>query len=67
MAQGTVLFFNSQRGFGFIKPDDGGKDVFVHRNTVERAGMRELSEGQMVAYDVVLENGKNAASNLQAA
>jgi cold shock protein len=66
MATGTVKFFNSQRGFGFIQPQDGGKDVFVHISTVERAGMSNLDEGQKVSYDVVSERGKLAAANLQA-
>ncbi len=65
MAVGTVKFFNSQKGFGFIKPEDGGPDVFVHVSAVERAGMRGLVEGQKVSYDVVSERGKTAASNLQ--
>ena len=65
MATGTVKFFNSQKGFGFIQPDDGGKDVFVHISAVERAGMRSLNEGQKVKYDVVSERGKLAAANLQ--
>ena len=65
MATGTVKFFNSQKGFGFIQPDDGGKDVFVHISAVERAGMRSLNEGQKVRYDVVSERGKLAAANLQ--
>ena len=67
MATGTVKFFNSQKGFGFIQPQDGGKDVFVHISTVERAGMSNLNEGQKVSYDVVSERGKLAAANLQAA
>jgi len=67
MAEGTVKFFNSQKGFGFIKPTDGGPDVFVHVSAVERAGMRGLVEGQKVSYDVVSERGKSAASNLQEA
>jgi CspA family cold shock protein len=65
MAVGTVKFFNSQKGFGFIQPVDGGPDVFVHVSAVERAGMRGLVEGQKVSYDVVSERGKSAASNLQ--
>ena len=65
MTVGTVKFFNTQKGFGFIKPDDGGPDVFVHVSAVERAGMRGLVEGQKVSYDVVSERGKTAASNLQ--
>jgi cold shock protein len=55
MAQGKVKFFNSQKGFGFIQPNDGGPDVFVHISAVERAGMRTLNEGQELAYDVVSE------------
>ena len=65
MAVGTVKFFNSQKGFGFIAPDDGSKDVFVHVSAVERAGMRGLVEGQKLSFDVVTERGKLAASNLQ--
>jgi cold shock protein len=65
MAQGTVKFFNNQKGFGFIQPTDGGKDVFVHISAVERAGMSTLNEGQKVSYDVVSERGKLAAANLQ--
>jgi len=67
MATGTVKFFNSQKGFGFIQPDDGGKDVFVHISAVERAGMSNLNEGQKLSYDVVSERGKLAAANLQTA
>jgi cold shock protein len=67
MAVGTVKFFNSQKGFGFIRPTDGGPDVFVHVSAVERAGMRGLVEGQKLSYDVVSERGKSAASNLQEA
>ena len=65
MAQGTVKFFNSSKGFGFIQPSDGGQDVFVHISAVERAGMSTLHEGQQLTYDVVSERGKLAASNLQ--
>jgi CspA family cold shock protein len=65
MAQGTVKFFNSQKGFGFIQPTDGGQDVFVHISAVERAGMSSLNEGQKLTYDVVSERGKLAAANLQ--
>jgi CspA family cold shock protein len=65
MATGTVKFFNTQKGFGFIQPTDGSKDVFVHISAVERAGMRTHVEGQKVSYDVVTERGKQAASNLQ--
>ena len=67
MATGTVKFFNTSKGFGFIQPSDGGNDVFVHISAVERAGMSSLDEGQKVSYDVVSERGKLAASNLQRA
>src|SRR5258707_14962237 len=68
MAQGTVKWFNSQKGFGFIQPDDGGKDVFVHVSAVERAGMHGLNEGQKVSFDVVADRrtGKSSAENLRA-
>jgi CspA family cold shock protein len=65
VAIGTVKFFNTTKGFGFIQPNDGSKDVFVHISAVERAGMGSLREGQKVKYDVVNERGKDAASNLQ--
>jgi len=65
MAQGTVKFFNSQKGFGFIQPTDGGKDVFVHISAVERAGLTSLNEGQVVDYEVVSNRGKQAAENLK--
>ena len=65
MATGTVKFFNTQKGFGFIQPTDGSKDVFVHISAVERAGMRTIVEGQKISYDVVTERGKQAAANLQ--
>jgi cold shock protein len=66
MATGTVKWFNSQKGFGFIQPDDGGKDVFVHISAVERAGMRGLNEGQKISYEVVADRrtGKSSAQNL---
>lgn len=67
MAVGTVKFFNSSRGFGFIKPDDGGTDVFVHKSAVERAGMSTLTEGQRIQYEVVTDSGKPAAGSLVAA
>ena len=67
MATGTVKFFNTQKGFGFIQPDDGSKDVFVHITAVERAGMRSLVEGQKMSYEIVNERGKPAAGNLQSA
>jgi cold shock protein len=66
MATGTVKFFSTQKGFGFITPSDGSRDVFVHISAVERAGMSTLNEGQRISYDVVNERGKNAAANLQA-
>jgi len=66
MATGTVKFFNNQRGFGFIQPEDGGKDVFVHVTAVERAGMPGLREGQRVSFDVLMERGRPAAANLKA-
>ncbi|MBO0346067.1 cold-shock protein [Roseibium limicola] len=69
MATGTVKFFNSTKGFGFIQPDDGAPDVFVHISAVERAGMFGLNEGDKVSFDVVKDrrSGKSAADNLQAA
>ena len=68
MTKGTVKWFNSQKGFGFIQPDDGGKDVFVHISAVERAGMSGLNEGQKVAFDVIADRktGKSSADNLRA-
>lgn len=66
MATGAVKWFNTQKGFGFIQPSDGGKDVFVHITAVERAGLRSLNEGQQVSYDLVTERGKTAAGNLKA-
>jgi len=67
MATGTVKFFNTTKGFGFIQPDNGGTDVFVHATAVERAGMRSLVEGQKVQYEVVKDNrsGKSSAESLQ--
>jgi cold shock protein len=69
MINGTVKFFNTTKGFGFIAPADGGQDVFVHISAVERSGMNSLSEGQKVSFDVVQDrrSGKNAAENLQTA
>jgi CspA family cold shock protein len=66
MPVGTVKFFNTQKGYGFIQPEDGSKDVFVHITAVERAGMRSLVEGQKISYEIVTERGKQAAGNLQA-
>lgn len=67
MTQGTVKFFNAQRGYGFIQPDDGSKDVFVHISAVERAGIGGLNEGQKVSFDVVADQrtGKSSAANLR--
>ena len=68
MATGTVKFFNTQKGFGFIQPSDGGKDVFVHISAVERSGLGTLSEGQQVSYELVTDRtrGKTSAENLKA-
>jgi cold shock protein len=68
MTQGTVKWFNGQKGFGFIQPDDGGKDVFVHISAVERAGMDGLNEGQKVEFEIVAnrKSGKSSAENLRA-
>ncbi|GGB47639.1 cold-shock protein [Roseibium aquae] len=67
MTIGTVKFFNSDKGYGFIQPEDGSNDVFVHISAVERAGMRTLNEGQKVSFEVVQDrrSGKSAADNLQ--
>lgn len=67
MPIGTVKFFNTTKGYGFIQPEGGSKDVFVHISAVERSGMSTLNEGQRVSFDVVEERGKNAAANLQEA
>ena len=64
MATGTVKWFNNQKGYGFIQPSDGGKDVFVHISAVERAGWRTLREGQKVSYELQTEKGKTSATNL---
>ncbi len=68
MAQGIVKWFNGQKGYGFIQPNDGGQDVFVHISAVERAGMQGLNEGQKVSFDVVAnpKKGKTSADNLRA-
>ena len=67
MSHGTVKWFNVQKGFGFIQPDDGGKDVFVHISAVERAGMTTLNEGQKIEYELVADRktGKSSAGNLR--
>jgi CspA family cold shock protein len=69
MAQGTVKWFNATKGFGFIQPDDGSKDVFVHISAVERAGLHSLNEGQKISYDLVPDRktGKSSGDNLRAA
>ncbi|MFC4353234.1 cold-shock protein [Fodinicurvata halophila] len=65
MASGTVKWFNTTKGYGFIQPNDGAADVFVHISAVERAGLNSLNEGQKVSYEIVTERGKKAAANLQ--
>jgi cold shock protein len=67
MATGTVKWFNPAKGFGFIQPEDGGKDVFVHISAVERAGWRTLNEGQKISYELQTDKGKTFAANLQEA
>ena len=67
MATGTVKWFNATKGFGFIMPQDGTKDVFVHITAVQASGLRGLDEGQSVSFDVVMERGKAAATNLKVA
>jgi CspA family cold shock protein len=67
MPSGTVKWFNAQKGYGFIQPEGGGKDVFVHISAVEAAGLRDLAENQKVTYEVVAERGKQAAANLKPA
>jgi cold shock protein len=64
MATGTVKWFNAQKGFGFIEPNDGGKDVFVHMSALERAGLSSLKEGQKIKYEIARERGKESAANL---
>ena len=66
MKIGTVKFFNTAKGFGFIAPEGGGKDVFVHISAVQRAGMQTLNEGQKLSFEVASERGKAAAANLKA-
>ncbi|MGE3150623.1 MAG: cold-shock protein [Pseudorhodoplanes sp.] len=69
MSNGTVKWFNGQKGFGFIQPSDGGNDVFVHISAVERAGLTGLAEGQKLSFDVVADrrSGKSSADNLRLA
>jgi CspA family cold shock protein len=67
MATGTVKWFNETKGYGFIQPDNGGKDVFVHISAVERAGLRSLADGQKISYEIEQDrrSGKESATNLQ--
>ena len=67
MASGSVKWFNATKGFGFIQPEGGGKDVFVHITAVHAAGLQGLNDGQRVTYDVQMERGKEAAANLKLA
>lgn len=67
MANGTVKWFNSTKGFGFIQPEQGNRDVFVHISALEQAGIRNLNEGQKVSYDIESKNGKESAVNLKLA
>ena len=69
MATGIVKWFNAEKGYGFIQPDEGGKDVFVHISAVEQAGLRNLQEGQKIDFEIVADrrSGKSAAANLRAA
>ena len=64
MANGTVKWFNSTKGYGFISPEDGSKDVFVHISAVERAGLSGLNDGQKVSYEIEEHNGRQSAANL---
>jgi cold shock protein len=67
MAQGTVKWFNPTKGFGFIQPDNGASDVFVHISAVERSGMGSINEGQKLSFEITSDRGKESATNLQAA
>lgn len=67
MENGTVKWFNASKGFGFITPDNGSKDVFVHISAVERSGLGNLTDGQRISYEIVTERGKQSAGNLKAA
>ncbi len=66
MATGKVKWYNSQKGYGFIAPDDGGKDVFVHATALEAAGLRSLNDGQSVSFEITQDRGKSSATQLQA-
>jgi CspA family cold shock protein len=65
MATGTVKWFNPTKGYGFIQPQDGGRDVFVHISAVERAGLSSLNEGQTIEYEIVSNRGKSSAENIK--
>jgi CspA family cold shock protein len=65
MSSGTVKWFNMEKGYGFITPQEGGKDVFLHITAVQAAGLKSLTEGDRVSYDIITERGKQAASNLE--
>ena len=65
MATGTVKWFNATKGFGFIQPDSGGKDVFVHISAVEKAGLNTLNEAAKVSYEIISDRGKESAGNLR--
>ena len=65
MATGIVKWFNASKGFGFIQPDSGGRDVFVHISAVEKAGLNSLNEGEKVSYEIVANRGKESAENLR--
>ncbi len=67
MATGTVKWFNNKKGFGFITPDDGGQDVFVHISAVQKAGLRSLNEGAKISYEIMTERGKTVAGDLKLA
>ncbi|MDZ7628463.1 MAG: cold-shock protein [Parvularculaceae bacterium] len=66
MATGKVKWYNSQKGYGFIAPDDGGKDVFVHATALEAAGLRSLNDGQAVSFEITQDRGKSSATQLRA-
>jgi CspA family cold shock protein len=65
MASGTVKWFNMEKGYGFITPQEGGKDVFLHITAVQAAGLKSLTEGDKISYDIITERGKQAASNIK--